>query len=142
MDYGDGLGERPLALDPDGIFDLNHVYSAAGSYSVTVAVTDDDGDKGIDTVPVTVITAEQAVQDMVDTVEEFNLQSGIDSSLDAKLEAAVRALDDLNENNDVAAINALEAFVRAVEAQRGRALTDEQAERLIEMAQTIIDSLT
>jgi len=37
----------------------------------------------------------------------LNLQSGIENGLDAKLDAALKAIDDLNENNDVAAINTL-----------------------------------
>jgi hypothetical protein len=75
-------------------------------------------------------------------VEDLNLQQGIDNSLDAKLEAAKKALEDLNENNDGAAINSLQAFINAVEAQRGKALTEEQADMLIEMVQRIIDSLS
>ncbi|UCC99336.1 MAG: hypothetical protein JSW66_05510 [Phycisphaerales bacterium] len=34
----------------------------------------------------------------------MNLQSGIENDLDAKLDAALKAIDDLNENNDVAGI--------------------------------------
>ncbi|WP_200343556.1 PKD domain-containing protein [Halochromatium glycolicum] len=55
VDYGDGSGERPLALDQaTKTFALSHDYSANGRYTVTVTVTDDDGDSGSDTLGVTV----------------------------------------------------------------------------------------
>jgi hypothetical protein len=53
VDYGDGSGPQPLALDA-GSFALSHVYLQPGSYTVTVSVTDDDGDMGSDTLAVTV----------------------------------------------------------------------------------------
>jgi len=82
------------------------------------------------------------VENLIDDVIDLNLQQGIENSLDAKLEAASNALADLNENNDVAAINSLQAFINTVEAQRGQDLTDELADELVERAQAIIDSLS
>ena len=80
---------------------------------------------------------ENLAQDVVD----LNLHSGIENSLDAKLDAALKALDDLNENNDVAAFNSLEAFINAVEAQRGNKIPEADADDLIAAAQQIIDLL-
>jgi PKD repeat protein len=54
VDYGDGSGVQPLALNPDGTFALGHVYADDGLYTVTVTVTDDDGGAGSDTAIVTV----------------------------------------------------------------------------------------
>jgi PKD repeat protein len=54
VDYGDGSGPQPLALNPDGSFALSHTYADDGVYTVTVAVTDDGGAVGIDTAAVTV----------------------------------------------------------------------------------------
>lgn len=82
-----------------------------------------------------------AIKDLLKTVEEMNLQNGIDNSLDAKLEAAAKALEDVKENNDASAVNKLEAFISEVEAQRGKKLTDEQADALHGDAQAIIDLL-
>ena len=59
----------------------------------------------------------------------------------AKLDAALNALDDLNSNNDIATSNSLNAFINAVEVQRGSELTDEQANILIESAQAIIAAI-
>ncbi|MDT8301112.1 MAG: NosD domain-containing protein [Sedimentisphaerales bacterium] len=79
------------------------------------------------------------IEALIFTVAEMNLQHGIDNSLDAKLDAAFNALDDLNQNNDVAAINSLNAFINAAEAQRDNKITDTQADILITDAQYIID---
>ena len=80
--------------------------------------------------------------DLAQDVIALNLQQGISNSLDAKLEAAMQALDDINENNDVAAINTLQAFINAVEAQRGNKISETDADALIASAQEIIDVLS
>jgi PKD repeat protein len=54
VDYGDGSGARPLALNPDKTFVLSHTYADNGAYNVTVTVTDDDGGVGSDTAVVSV----------------------------------------------------------------------------------------
>jgi hypothetical protein len=79
---------------------------------------------------------------LVDSVIELNLQEGIENSLDAKLAAALDALDDVNTNNDASAVNRLEAFISEVNAQRGKKITDPQATALVEDAQAIITLLT
>ncbi|MDR1513912.1 MAG: PKD domain-containing protein [Propionibacteriaceae bacterium] len=44
VDYGDGTGPQPLALDPaTKTFALSHAYGAVGQYTVTVAVSDQIG---------------------------------------------------------------------------------------------------
>ncbi len=75
---------------------------------------------------------------MAQDVEDLNLQWGISNSLDAKLDAALKILTDVNQNNDAAAINVLEAFVNAVDARRGKKITEEDADDLIAQAQRII----
>lgn len=78
---------------------------------------------------------------LITTVMELNLNNGISNSLDAKLDAAFHALDDMNENNDVAAINALGAFINAVQAQSGGKIPIADADALIADTQEIIDLL-
>ena len=63
--------------------------------------------------------AGEAAEELVDQVLALSLPKGIESSLDAKLQAVQEVLDDGNENNDVAAVNTLDAFINAVNAQRG-----------------------
>jgi len=82
-----------------------------------------------------------AIEDLAMTVFEMNLQNGIENSLDSKLDAALNALGDANVNNDGAACNSLAAFIGSVEAQRGKKITNAQADQLIASAQQIQTSL-
>ncbi|MCZ6726233.1 MAG: hypothetical protein O7A98_02625, partial [Acidobacteria bacterium] len=52
------------------------------------------------------------------------------------------ALQDMNENNDQAAINRLGAFINAVEAQRGNQISNPDADALTAAAQAIIDLIS
>jgi RHS repeat-associated protein len=53
VDYGDGSAVQPLTLAADKTFQLSHVYSAFGAFTITVAVNDGT-DTGTDTLQVTV----------------------------------------------------------------------------------------
>jgi hypothetical protein len=74
-------------------------------------------------------------------VMSLNLSKGIANSLDAKLSSALAALDDMNTNNDDAALNKLNAFVNHVQAQTDGAISASEAQSLIASASTIIDAL-
>ena len=87
-------------------------------------------------------TPEELITELVNVVIELNLQHGISNALDSKLDNVLKALEDANANNDVSAINALFAFINSVEAQRGKTISDADADSLIAAAQAIIDSLT
>jgi len=62
-------------------------------------------------------------------------------SLNSKLAVALNALEDVRTNNDIAATNALEAFINAVEAQRDKEISSADADELIAAAQAIIAQL-
>ncbi len=79
----------------------------------------------------------QLIKALIAHVGDLGLHAGTQNSLVAKLNAALNALEDANESNDVAAINALEAFINAVEAQSGKKIEDTDAETLIVKAQHI-----
>ena len=79
--------------------------------------------------------------DLISQVMELNLRNGVSNSLDAKLDNVLNALDDANENDDVAAIDSIEGFINAVEAQSGDFLTIEQPDEFIESALDTIDCL-
>lgn len=79
-----------------------------------------------------------AVQELVTDVETLGIPHGIENGLLAKLQAALRAID---EGRDGAAINQLEAFIHQVEAKRGSQFTDAEADALIATAQAILDDL-
>jgi hypothetical protein len=54
VDYGDGSGVQPLALNANKTFALNHLYTDEGLYTVTVQVKDELGSIGTGTMRVTV----------------------------------------------------------------------------------------
>jgi hypothetical protein len=83
----------------------------------------------------------ELLSELVTTVVQLNLAAGISNSLDAKLNAAMAALDDTQVGNDGAAINVMFAFIHSVEAQRGKRLTNAQADSLVAAAQQIISAL-
>jgi cyclophilin family peptidyl-prolyl cis-trans isomerase len=55
VDYGDGVGPRPLALDSTAkTFELSHLYTDSGTYTVLVILTDENNATGNDSVTVVV----------------------------------------------------------------------------------------
>jgi len=90
----------------------------------------------------TLLTTRGMLAQLATLVVAINIQQGISNSLDGKIDAALAALEDVNAHNDVAAVNSLNAFINAVEAQRGNKISDSEADALIASAQAIIESLT
>ena len=82
------------------------------------------------------------LEQLIQAVVDLNLQQGINNSLDAKLDAVLQALEDLNENNDAAVPNVLNAFITQVAAQSGNQIPQAEAAVLIASAQEIIDLLS
>ena len=82
------------------------------------------------------------INGLINEVLMLNLQQGISNSLDAKLGAALQAVDDFNAYNDIAAVNTLEAFINAVEAQSGNKIPEADADALIAAAQEVIAILS
>ncbi|TWU35785.1 FG-GAP repeat protein [Novipirellula aureliae] len=56
VDYGDGSDPQTIAVSPVGArsFDLNHTFTAIGTFTVTVTLRDDDAGEAIDSFDVTV----------------------------------------------------------------------------------------
>ena len=65
VDYGDGSGTRSLTLNSDKTFALDRTYASAGTYTITVRVTDDDGGVGIARQQVTVSALSLGVQAVI-----------------------------------------------------------------------------
>jgi hypothetical protein len=87
------------------------------------------------------LTVDDLLSDLVQRVISLNVQGGVSNAFDAKLDAVMNAIDDTNEQNNVAAQNAMYAFMNAVEAQRGKKLTDTQATQFVNVAEAIIAAL-
>jgi hypothetical protein len=79
---------------------------------------------------------------LVQKVKSFNLQQGIDNSLEAKLSNALDSLNAANARQRRDAVNKLNAFIAECLAQRGKKLTAAQADELIADAGEIIAVLT
>lgn len=125
------------AVDPSFIADV------AGNYMIQLVTNDGTVDSDPCQVTITVLTPQQATQDLIADVEELVtagvLNHGQGNALIVKLQAAIQKMDQGNYN---AAINNLNAFINQVNAFRNSGiLTDEQANALIGAAERIIDVL-
>ena len=88
------------------------------------------------------LTPSEMIEQLISQVISLNLHNGITNSLDSKLENARKALEDVNENNNVAAVNTIKnAFINEVEAQRGDKISESDADVLIAVAYVIINKL-
>ncbi|MFC2016771.1 PKD domain-containing protein, partial [Chloroflexota bacterium] len=145
IDWDDGTPpELGVVTENDGSGSVTsaHTYLWPGTYTVAITVTDNDNDANSDSLLVIVTAApELLINIIIDDVMSLDIPEGTKNSLISKLEVAMKRLEDSNTQNDVAAINALEAFVNSVEAQRGKKILSEDADALITKAQEIIASL-
>ena len=137
VDYGTGTGAKPLALS-GGAFSIANTYLAAGSFTVTVTVSDNDGGAGSSTATVRVLTAQQGIAALSARMGEL-VPSTLVTSLDAKLNSATASL---NRGARDAAIYELNAFVREVDGLvRGGQLSAAQAQELTVLANRIVASV-
>ncbi len=74
VNYGDGSGVQPLTLAPDKTFSLDHTYVDSGTYTIAVAVTDDDFGVGSDSIAVTVNNVAPAV--VLDAANDLTADEG------------------------------------------------------------------
>lgn len=81
-------------------------------------------------------------EELIQQVIDLELHHGFENSLLAKLDTALRKLQDGNEANDKAAVNSLTAFINAINEQSGNKISEEDANSLITAAQQIIDMIS
>lgn len=114
---------------------------SVGTHALTLTAIDSEGAEGTATVSITV--EELTPASLADVVAGMLADGEItdpdvaDGLID-KLEAAQTALD---RGNDVAAERILRAFIRQVEAQRGKAITEQAADELVELANRLIGEI-
>ncbi|MFC2156874.1 PKD domain-containing protein [Acidobacteriota bacterium] len=130
-EFGDGspVETGPLVL---------HYYSETGTFSAVLTVADDKGAVSSDKTSITVISATQAAAVLVGLVNDLGLNSGLENSLNTKLTGSV---DSIAKGKNNAAINKLNAFINQVNAQRGKKISAQDADRLIDLAKRIISSI-
>jgi hypothetical protein len=78
---------------------------------------------------------------LANIITALDLKPGLANSLLAKVDAALAVLEDANPRNDHAAINILHALLNQIEAQRGKALTHAEADRLRDATLRILEAL-
>ena len=76
---------------------------------------------------------------LIKDVKAPNVKQGLQDRLNAKLDAAVQALGEIN--NNVAAVSSLQAFINAVQAHAGKEIPQSDANEFIASAQEIITLL-
>ncbi len=145
------IGDDPCFVDAGlGDYDLiadSACVDAGDNTAVTVDI-DLDGNPRIANGIVDMGAYEFSPAEPADLLDDLALDiidlelQGLGNSLLAKLDTALQKLADDNDKNDVAAINSLQAFINAVEAQSGKKISQEDADTLIAAAQQIIDILS
>jgi hypothetical protein len=136
----DALGTVTFFGDPPDNFPFSDIL--VYGWNDPVPIEDVEfGSVSITVVPPYNPTPDELLEDLINYVAELDISSGIANALDAKLQNALDALQAANggQRNDV--VNKLCAFMHSVEAQAGKALTQEQAHQLLDAALEIIAML-
>ena len=141
VDYGDGSGSAALSLS-DKRFALDHRYTVAGTFTVTVAVADGFA-TGSSTAQVVVQTPAQGVAALAASVSALvdggALSTGLGRSLTAKLDAATARLASGSPATAVAQLKAFTNQVASLHAEGVLGAAD--AEALRQLAGRIVRSI-
>ncbi len=132
----------PTVVDEDSTLPLVSCTPASGStfaigtttVTCTVSDSDDTPSSVSKTFTVTVKGVAAQISDLITKVSSFQLASGLQTSLDAKLQDALTAL---GAGDTATACSDLTDFINEVNAQSGKMLTMNQANQLIAAAQQI-----
>ena len=132
--FGTSIFDSPRGISVDA----SGIYAAGRTDGTLPGQTSAGGHHDAFVAKLSILTPVEAIQQLIADVVALNIQQGISNSLDSKLKAVLQALDDVNENNNEAALNALNAFINAVEAQQGINITQQDGDALIADSLAII----
>jgi len=133
----------PQASLPAGLYlGQNSAYSVNGVlYAICAQLSVDSGVRVVAAFTPAAANPAEMIESLALITAGLNLSNGIANSLDAKLDCALRVLEDHDADNDLAACNSLTAFINAVTAQGGKNITDSEAAMLIARASAIKTAL-
>jgi PKD repeat protein len=115
-----------------------HLYAAAGTYNVVLTVTDNDGLTDTDTAVVNYMTSCDGINYLKTVVNGMTIKASVKTGLNSKLTNA----NTLCVNGQkAAAIKTMNNFITQCNTQRGLALTNTQADTLVNWANRIIAAL-
>jgi len=126
---------------PSGGYNFHGLIDEVGIYArvLTAGEIQQHYNNGLEGKGYCYIAPEDAIENLIEDIGEMDLTQGVENSLVSKLENALKSLE--KENNG-AAVNQLDAFINAVEAQSSKHIKFEGAEALVEQASDIIDIIT
>jgi hypothetical protein len=104
------------------------LYAVAGTYPARARIEDKDGGFREYTVSVSVRTPEEGIAGLIETVQGFGLDKGIENSFVVKLEHAIASLE---AGDPGAACAELQAFINHARAQAGNKLAPGEALQII-----------
>jgi Tol biopolymer transport system component/PKD repeat protein len=143
-DFGDATTEEE-SIEPT----TSHTYDESGTYTVTLTVTDANGQQASDSLEVTVneppeaSDPAQATEELISDIQNLQgVSQSTKTSLSAPLRGVVNILNDDNPNNDNSACGRFGAFINQVNAaERRGSLTADQADGLRSQTEDIRDML-
>jgi hypothetical protein len=125
------------SLIPVATGEHSSVCLELGTQTILLAVTDPQGATGTDRLTIEVVTASEAIDELVSNVNNSDIDRGNKRPFLATLKSASAAAD---RGQTQAAINTLHAFQNKVRAQVSKS-NPAEAEEWIRWAQSIIDAL-
>ena len=84
---------------------------------------------------------EYMIKNLLQSVISINSRAAIPNTLDVKLDRVLFAMEYLNEKIDILTVHHLKAFIDEVNSQRARKLGQDQADMLIQQADSILSKL-
>ena len=113
-----------------------HIYAEADDYTVTLTVTDNDGCLGYKPYTITVENTDPIfiIREIIEEIEGMDIKTSFKNKLIDTLENVIYYLEN---DRVIVALNSLNSFVNKIEAQRGKKLTVEQADRILFLVRKI-----